>query len=45
MARQADRRADLVSQSWPAFFRSLAVEIAIIAVIVAAIIAWLLLTR
>jgi hypothetical protein len=41
--RQAERRADLARQSWPEFFRGLAVETAVVAVLllVALLVIWL----
>jgi hypothetical protein len=42
--RQANRRAELAAQPWPAFFRRLAIETALIAGVVAivALVVWLL---
>jgi hypothetical protein len=43
--RRAERQAALASQPWPVFFRNLAIEIAIIAVIVVALAIWIWLSR
>ena len=38
--RQADRRAELANQSWPTFFRNLAIETAAVVVIVLIVLAF-----
>jgi anti-sigma-K factor RskA len=43
--RSAEKRAALVQQSWPVFFRSLAIETAVVAVLVGAVVLIIWLTR